>query len=103
MDIAARAIVPDATNLREVAAALRAAKSDGADSGFARNLDEITIEIDAAVKRSAAGGDGRSLQVTARRLRWLAWSGDGDAPTTVMLLRLAKDMDEGAERLTTES
>jgi hypothetical protein len=103
MDVAARSIVPDATNLREVAAALRAlsaSKGDGTDRAFATNLEEIALEIDAAVKRSGAERDSRSLCVTARRLRWLAWSCHGDAPTTVMLIRLAKEMEDGAERLT---
>jgi hypothetical protein len=126
MDVAARSIVSDATNLREVAAALRAllaSKGDGADRAFATNLEEIALEIDAAVARGATGRDSRSLCVTARRsrwdvrvdewvrrcrslcvtarrVRWLAWSGDGDAPTTAALLRLATEMEEGAERLT---
>jgi hypothetical protein len=102
MDGGARSIVDDATDLHEVAAALRAflaSKGDAADHAFATNLEEIALEIDAAVNRSATGDDKSTLRVIARRLRWLAWSdGGGDIQTTVTLLRLATEMEEGAER-----
>jgi hypothetical protein len=100
MAVAARSIVSDATNLREVAATLRAilaAKGDGVDRAFAANLEAIALEIDAAAERSAASDrapDSRSLRVTVRRLRWLAWS--ADRPTAALLLRLAKEMEERA-------
>jgi hypothetical protein len=98
--VAARSIAHNATDLCEIAAALRAlltSKCDGAHAAFATDLAEIALEVDAVVKQDAVGRGGRSLRVTARRLRWLAWSGNGDAPTRATLLRLAKEMDKETE------
>jgi hypothetical protein len=98
MTIAAPSMVSDATNLREVAAALRAflaAKGGDVNRAFAANLEAIALEIDAAAHPSAAP-DRSSLCVTAQRLSWFALC--SDVPTADLLLRLAKEMEESAWR-----
>jgi len=96
---------PDIREVGEASAALQAllAKARPTDHTFAANLQAIALEIGALGERNPVGRSSQSLNVAARRLRWLAWSGGGNARTTAALLKIATDMEKeakaGARRL----
>jgi hypothetical protein len=107
MSTAARSTVPDIADLRETAAAVRAvAKRSSGDGEADASLEavaaemEITAEKSAAQDGSAARGRARHmryLELKARQLRWMAWTGDTRRASE--LLKLAKELEDRADRL----
>src|SRR6266851_3624141 len=107
MSTATRSTAPDVTDLCEIAAAVRAvAKRSGGAGEADASLEavaaemEITAEQSAAQDGSAARGRARRiryLDLKARQLRWMGWTGDTLRATE--LLKLAKQLEDRADRL----
>jgi hypothetical protein len=105
MSTAAPSVVSDTTDLREIAAVIRAcAKRNGEDDGRRVNatLEAVAAELETTAGQSAAQTSTRDQQISfldlkARQLRNLAWTGDMALSTE--LLRLAKKLESAAGRL----
>src|ERR1700675_1392256 len=86
MSAAQQPMVSDITDLREIAAAIRAfATRSDAGGEINQKLEAVAAEMELAAKWSTApvGGDAGArarkmcyLGLKARQVRWLAWSGD---------------------------
>jgi hypothetical protein len=105
MSTAAPSVVSDTTDLREIAAVIRAcAKRNGDDDERRVNasLEAVAAELETTAGQSAGQTSTREQQISffdlkARQLRNLAWTGDMALSTE--LLRLAKKLESGAGRL----
>jgi hypothetical protein len=104
MSTAAPSVVSDTTDLREIAAVIRACAKRNGDDDARRcdaSLEAVAAELETTAGQSAAQTTRDQqinfLDLKARQLRNLAWTGDMALSTE--LLRLAKKLESAAGRL----
>jgi hypothetical protein len=107
MSTATRSTVSDTPDLREIAAAVRAAAERSGDGGAVdASLAAVAAEMETTAERDRVQASGKAdrprqiryLELTARQLRWMAWR--GDTPHAAELLKFAKQLEDNADRLT---